>query len=278
MPERIAKIIARAGLCSRRQAEELIRAGRVTLDGATLESPAVSAGPEALIAVDGEPLPAAEPARLWRYHKPRGLLTAARDPHGRATIYDRLPAELPRVMPVGRLDLTSEGLLLLTTDGALKRRLELPATGWSRRYRVRVHGRVKPEMLAGLGEGITVGEVRYGPIQAALDRQQGANAWLTMTLAEGKNREIRRVCEHLGLTVNRLIRLAYGPFQLGQLKPGELTEVRPRVLAEQLGGAAPEVEAPKRSRAGWAKAKPKAAKPGARRGKGAKHANRRRPL
>ncbi|MEM7224420.1 MAG: pseudouridine synthase [Pseudomonadota bacterium] len=276
MPERIAKIIARAGLCSRRQAEELIRAGRVTLDGATLESPAVAVGPEARIAVDGELLPAAEPARLWRYHKPRGLLTTTRDPAGRQTIYDRLPAELPRVMPVGRLDLNSEGLLLLTTDGALKRRLELPATGWTRRYRVRVHGRVRPEMLAGLAEGIMVGEVRYGPIQAALDRQQGANAWLTMTLAEGKNREIRRVCEHLGLTVNRLIRLAYGPFQLGQLKPGELSEVRPKVLAEQLGAEPTDGTAPKQNRAKWAKAKPKATKPAAR--KGAKHANRRRPL
>ena len=235
MPERIAKIIAHAGVCSRRQAEELIRAGRVSLDGELLTSPAVTVEPDAKITIDGEALPAAGPPRLWRYHKPNGVITTASDPAGRTTIYDRLPDGLPRVMPVGRLDLTSEGLLLLTTDGALKRRLELPATGWTRRYRVRVHGRVEQSQLDQLAKGIQVGELRTGPIQARLDRQQGANAWLTLALAEGKNREVRRVCAHLGLEVNRLIRTSYGPFQLGHLKPGEVVEVSAKVMTDQLG-------------------------------------------
>ena len=214
--ERVAKVIARAGLCSRRDAERLIAAGRVAVDGQTLTSPAVTVGPENRVSVDGTPLPEAAPARLWRYHKPAGLLTTQRDPQGRPTVFDRLPPGLPRLMPVGRLDLSSEGLLLLTNDGALKRRLELPATGWSRRYRVRVYGRVEEAALAGLAAGVTVAGVTYGPIDARLDSRRGANAWLTLTLKEGKNREIRRVCEHLGLTVNRLIRVAYGPFQLGE--------------------------------------------------------------
>ncbi|MDX1576076.1 MAG: pseudouridine synthase, partial [Kiloniellales bacterium] len=218
--ERVAKVIARAGLCSRREAERLIAEGRVAVDGVILESPAVTVGPENRVTVNGQALPAPAPSRLFRYHKPSGLVTTARDPQGRPTVFGALPEGLPRLMPVGRLDLTSEGLLLLTNDGALKRRLELPATGWTRRYRVRVFGRVEPERLAALAKGVRVSGIDYGPIAARLDSQQGANAWLTMALTEGKNREIRRVCEHLGLTVNRLIRIAYGPFQLGKLKPG----------------------------------------------------------
>jgi 23S rRNA pseudouridine2605 synthase len=233
--ERIAKRIARAGLCSRREAEAWIEAGRVSVDGKRLTSPALVVGPAARILVDGKPLPAAEPARLFRYHKPRGLLTAARDPEGRPTIYDRLPQELPRLMPVGRLDLNSEGLLLLTNDGELKRRLELPATGWLRRYRARVRGMVDAARLSALAGGIRIEGVDYGPIRAALDRQQGENAWLSFSLAEGKNREVRRVCEHFGWPVSRLIRLAYGPFQLGHLPRGGVEEVPPKVLREQLG-------------------------------------------
>jgi 23S rRNA pseudouridine2605 synthase len=271
--ERIAKVIARAGVCSRRDAERLIAEGRVTLDGAVLDSPAVTVGPDSRIAVDGEALPAAAPARLWRYHKPDGVLTTARDPRGRPTIYDQLPDGLPRVMPVGRLDLNSEGLLLLTNDGALKRQLELPATGWTRRYRVRVYGRIAPERLASLAQGLQVDGMDYGPIRARLDSQSGANAWLTMTLSEGKNREIRRVCEHLGLRVNRLIRVAYGPFQLGQLAPGGLQEVTAKVLSEQVAGG------PRKARTGFAKAKPRPNKPGKQKAKaqGQGHAHRRRP-
>ncbi len=260
--ERIAKVIARAGLCSRREAERLIAQGRVTLDGAVLDSPAVSVGPEARIAVDGDALPAAAPTRLWRYHKPAGILTTARDPQGRPTLYDRLPGALPRVMPVGRLDLNSEGLLLLTNDGGLKRRLELPATGWARRYRVRVYGRVEDKALAALAKGVTVEGVGYGPITARLDSRSGANTWLTMALSEGKNREVRRVCEHLGLKVNRLIRIAYGPFQLGMLAPGDLEEVPAKVLAEQLGATPGKAAGGRKVGQGWAKAKPRKAKPG----------------
>ena len=199
-------------------------------------------GPASRIVVDGKPLPVAEPTRLFRYHKPRGLLTTAHDPEGRETIYDKLPRELPRLMPIGRLDLTSEGLLLLTNDGELKRRLELPVTGWLRRYRVRVNGRVEPARLAGLEKGVTIEGIDYGPIRATLDRQQGDNAWLTLSLAEGKNREIRRVCEFMGYPVNRLLRTAYGPFQLGHLERGEVEEVPPKVLRDQLGLAAPSRE------------------------------------
>jgi 23S rRNA pseudouridine2605 synthase len=260
--ERIAKVIARAGVCSRREAERMIADGRVAVDGKTLTSPAVTVGPDNHVAVDGHPLPAPEPPRLWRYHKPAGLLTTARDPQGRPTVFDRLPNDLPRVMPVGRLDLTSEGLLLLTNDGALKRRLELPATGWTRRYRVRVFGRVEEDRLASLAEGLRVGDVNYGPVLARLESQRGANAWLTMRLTEGKNREIRRICEHLGLQVNRLIRVAYGPFQLGKLPRGAIQEVPRSVLAEQLG------QKTAARKVGRAKAKPRPVKPGWRKGRG----------
>lgn len=235
--ERIAKRIARSGLCSRRDAERLITLGRVQVDGRLLSSPAVLVGPGQLVEVDGAPLPAHEPTRLVRFYKPVGVLTARRDPEGRSTIYDQLPPTLDHLIPVGRLDLNSEGLLLLTNDGGLKRHLELPSTGWARRYRVRVHGRVDPKALEALKEGIVVDGVRYGAIEAALDRQQGGNAWLTVRLREGKNREVRRVMEHLGCQVNRLIRTAYGPFQLGALKPGQSADVTAKVLKEQLGAA-----------------------------------------
>jgi 23S rRNA pseudouridine2605 synthase len=244
--ERVAKRIARSGLCSRRDADRLIAAGRVAVDGAVLTSPAVTVTSASLVTVDGEPLPSAEPPRLFRYHKPAGLLTAARDPEGRPTIYDRLPPGLPRLMPIGRLDLASEGLLLLTNDGGLKRRLELPSTGWVRRYRVRVHGEVDPAKLAALSNGITVDGFAYGPIEARLDKVQGSNAWLTVSLREGKNREIRRVLEHFGWPVSRLIRLSFGPFQLGRLRPGDVEEVSGKVLREQVGGEIAGVRARRR--------------------------------
>jgi 23S rRNA pseudouridine2605 synthase len=234
-PERIAKVIARAGLCSRRDAERWIAEGRVAVDGEVLKSPAVTVTAESDIRVDGKPLPQPERTRLWRYHKPVGLVTTHRDERGRSTVFGALPAGLPRLVSVGRLDLNSEGLLLLTNDGTLARRLELPATGWVRRYRVRVHGLVDPARLAALARGITVDAAAYGPIRAALDRQQGSNAWITLSLQEGKNREVRRVLDHLGYPVTRLIRLAYGPFQLGHLPRGAIEEVSGKVLQDQLG-------------------------------------------
>ncbi|MGE5268361.1 MAG: pseudouridine synthase [Thiohalocapsa sp.] len=236
-PERIAKVIARAGLCSRRDAERWIAEGRVSVDGAVLTSPAVTVTADSDIRVDGRKLPEPERARLWRYHKPVGLVTTHRDEKGRPTVFAAVPAGLPRLVSIGRLDLNSEGLLLLTNDGSLARRLELPATGWVRRYRVRVHGLVEPERLAALARGITVDGVAYGPIRAVLDRQQASNAWITLSLQEGKNREVRRVLEHLGYPVTRLIRLAYGPFQLGHLARGAIEEVTGKVLREQLGEA-----------------------------------------
>lgn len=239
--ERIAKRLARAGLCSRRDAERWIEDGRVSVDGRKLTSPALVVGTDALILVDGKPIPEAEQTRLWRYHKPAGLVTSHKDPEGRPTVFERLPDDLPRVISVGRLDLNSEGLLLLTNDGALARRMEMPSTGWIRRYRVRVHGAPTVEQLATLDKGVTIEGVGYGPIKALVDRQQGSNAWLTVSLKEGKNREIRRVMEYLGWSVTRLIRIAYGPFQLGLLEPGSVDEVSGRVLREQLGsrGEAP---------------------------------------
>ena len=233
--ERIAKRIARAGVCSRREAERRILAGRVSLNGQALRDPAVNVGPRDLVEVDGALLAAPEPARLWRYHKPAGLLTTDRDPEGRPTVFESLPPHLPRVVSVGRLDLASEGLLLLTNDGGLARELELPSRGWVRRYRARVRGRVDEARLARLAGGAEIDGWRYGPIAASLDEQRGGNAWLTVSLAEGRNREVRRVLEHLGHPVNRLIRLAYGPFQLGRLPRGAVAEVKRKALREQLG-------------------------------------------
>jgi 23S rRNA pseudouridine2605 synthase len=233
--ERIAKVIARAGLASRRDAERMIEAGRVTVNGQRITRAALNVTPSDKVAVDGRPLAAPEPARLWLYHKPRGRVTTSRDEQGRPTIYDDLPAEMPRVVTVGRLDLNSEGLLLLTNDGALKRRLELPATGWLRRYRVRVNGTPTEDTFAPLRAGLTVDGARFQPMSVTLDRQKSANAWATVSIREGKNREVRRAMEAVGLVVNRLIRLSYGPFQLGNLKPGAVEEIRPRVLRDQLG-------------------------------------------
>ncbi|WP_323767083.1 pseudouridine synthase [Antarctobacter sp.] len=233
--ERIAKVIARAGRASRREAERMIAEGRVTVNGKKIDSPALNVTDADQITVDDTPLAAPDAARLWLYHKPTGRVTTTRDEQGRPTIYDDLPDDLPRVMSVGRLDLNSEGLLLLTNDGAIKRKLELPSTGWLRKYRVRVNGRPTDETLAPLRKGIEVDGQRFQPMQVSLDRQQGANAWLTIGLREGKNREIRRAMTDIGLTVNRLIRTSYGPFQLGQLKPGEVEEVRRKILRDQLG-------------------------------------------
>lgn len=233
--ERIAKRIARAGLCSRRDAERWIEAGRVAVNGEVLSSPARNVGPDDAITVDGRPLPAHDPTRLWLFHKPRGLVTTTRDPQGRPTVFERLPETLPRVVTVGRLDINTEGLLLLTNDGGLARILELPSTGWLRRYRVRVHGSVDQSILDRLRDGIAVDGVYYGAIEATFERSVGSHGWLTVGLREGKNREIKRVLEHLGLTVNRLIRISYGPFQLGDLAAGAVREVRGRVLRDQLG-------------------------------------------
>jgi 23S rRNA pseudouridine2605 synthase len=232
---RIAKAMARAGLCSRREAERWIAQGRVSVNGRLLSTPAFEVGGKDKVTVDGKPLPVAEAARLWRYYKPKGLVTTHSDPQGRPTVFSALPPELPRVISVGRLDFNSEGLLLLSNSGTLARHLELPATGWLRRYRVRAHGRVAQEQLDALHDGVEIEGVRYGPIEATLDSVQGANAWLTIGLREGKNREVRRILSSLGLDVNRLIRISYGPFQLLDLKPGAVEPVKRRVLAEQLG-------------------------------------------
>jgi 23S rRNA pseudouridine2605 synthase len=233
--ERIAKVMARAGLCSRRDAEAWIAAGRVEVNGIRLRSPALDVGPGDRIVVDGRPLAARERTRLFLFHKPRGLVTTERDPQQRPTIFSALPKELPRVVTIGRLDINTEGLLLLTNDGGLARVLELPATGWIRRYRVRAKGTTDQAKLDALSEGITLDGIDYAGIAATLDRVQGANVWLTMVLREGRNREVKRVLEHLGLAVNRLIRISYGPFQLGELAEGAVEEVKTRVLRDQLG-------------------------------------------
>jgi 23S rRNA pseudouridine2605 synthase len=228
--ERIAKVLARAGIASRREAERLISEGRITVNGETLTTPAFLVTGSEDIRFDGERVGAPEGPRLWRYHKPVGLVSTHKAPQERPTVFDNLPKELPRVLSVGRLDLTTEGLLLLTNHGGLSRRLELPTTGWKRRYRVRAYGRVSQTALDGLSEGVTVEGVAYGPVLAKLDRQQGGNSWITLSITEGKNREVRQIMRHLGLTVNRLIRTAYGPFQLGALKEGEVEEVTGKVL------------------------------------------------
>ena len=230
-PERIAKLLARAGVASRREVERMIEDGRVALDGKPLETPAMTLSSLAGITVDGKPVAAPEPTRLFLFHKPAGVLTAERDPRGRPTIYDRMPAGLPRLVPVGRLDLNTEGLLLMTTDGAFKRQLELPATGVERAYRARAYGPVTQAQLESLIHGVEVEGVRYGPIDANIERRTGANVWIEMILTEGKNREVRRVLEYLGLTTSRLIRTRYGPFVLGDLEPGQVGEVRAADLA-----------------------------------------------
>jgi 23S rRNA pseudouridine2605 synthase len=233
--ERIARVIARAGLASRREAETWVAAGRVAVNGEVIRSPARDVDARDRITVDGEPLPAKERTRLFLYNKPRGLMTTHADPRGRPTIFARLPKHLPRLISVGRLDFNTEGLLLLTNDGALARVLELPATGWLRRYRVRAHGSVTQQQLDALRGGINVEGMRYGSIDATLDRAQGSNLWLTFAIREGKNREVRNVLGALGLAVTRLIRVSFGPFQLGELAEGDVEEVRTRVLREQLG-------------------------------------------
>ncbi|GGP00599.1 23S rRNA pseudouridine2605 synthase [Stakelama pacifica] len=224
--QRIAKLLARAGIASRREIERMIAEGRVALDGKILDTPATLLKSLHGVTVDGQPVQAAAPARLFVYHKPSGLLVTERDPKGRPTIYDKLPKDLPRVMPVGRLDLNTEGLLLLTTDGELKRQLELPSTGVERVYRARAYGQVTQAQLEELIEGVEIDGVRYGQIDANLERRTGANVWIEVRLTEGKNREVRRVLEHLGLKVSRLIRLAYGPFVLGDMPVGEVGEIR----------------------------------------------------
>jgi 23S rRNA pseudouridine2605 synthase len=253
--ERVAKALARAGVASRREVERLIEAGRVALNGEVLTTPAVKVEPGDVLTVDGEVVNEPEPARLFRYHKPVGLVTTHKDPQGRPTVFDALPGGLPRLISVGRLDLNTEGLLLLTNDGGLARELELPQTALVRRYRARAHGRITQERLDKLKHGVTVEGVRYGAIEASLDKAKegahGANVWITLTLSEGKNREVRRVLESLGLKVNRLIRLAYGPFALGTLGVGEVEEVGPRVIREQLGAHIAPENLPKGNRAQW---------------------------
>ncbi|KAA5804083.1 rRNA pseudouridine synthase [Alkalicaulis satelles] len=233
--ERIAKALAHAGVASRREAERLITEGRVAVNGKVLDTPAFKVTADDLITVDGKLVGPRPPTRLWRYHKPAGLVTTHADPQGRETVFSKLPPELGRVISVGRLDLNSEGLMLLTNDGELARVLELPATAWTRRYRVRAFGDADEAALAKLAGGVTVEGVAYGPVDVAVDRRTGANVWLTVGIKEGKNREVRKVLAHVGLNVNRLLRTAYGPFQLGALAPGAVEEVRLSVLREQMG-------------------------------------------
>ncbi len=244
--ERIAKRLARAGVASRRGAEAMIADGRVAVNGRVIDSPALNVSPADAITLDGKPVGAPETARLWRYYKPIGLVTSEADEKGRDTVFAHLPPEMPRVVSVGRLDLNSEGLLLLTNDGALKRRLELPSTGWVRKYRVRAKGAPEDAALEPLRRGITVEGERFAPMSVTIDRQQGANVWLTVGLREGRNREVRRALDTVGLSVNRLIRISFGPFQLGDLEPGAVEEVRAKVLRDQLGigaGTRPEPQA-----------------------------------
>jgi len=233
--DRIAKVLARAGVASRRDAEKMILAGRIAVNGKIIDRAALNITAADKVTVDGKPMTPPEPPRLWLYHKPLGLVTTTRDEQGRPTIYDKLPPELPRVMTVGRLDLNSEGLLLLTNDGGVKRQMELPSTGWLRKYRVRVNGRPTDAQLEPIRTGLTVDSEHFQPMSVTIDRQQGANAWLTVSLREGKNREIRRALQDIGLSVNRLIRISYGPFQLNTLKAGAVEEIRRKVLRDQLG-------------------------------------------
>lgn len=277
--QRIAKLLARAGIASRRDVERMIADGRIALDGKVLDTPATLLTTLRGVTVDGKPVAAPAPARLFRYHKPAGLLTTERDPKGRPTIYDRLPDGLPRVMPVGRLDLSTEGLLLLTTDGELKRELELPATGVERSYRARAYGNVTQAQLEALMLGVEIEGVRYGPINANIERRTGANVWIELTLTEGKNREVRRVLEHLGLEVNRLIRTRYGPFWLGDMPPGDVDEIRQHdlvvfrnTLGKGGGKAASNLQFAVRSRAVEPAPKPQPAAPGGKEPEGRRRA------
>ncbi len=233
--ERIAKIIARSGICSRRDAEKLILEGKVSVDGVVIESPALNVGDDNVIAVNGKIIDKKEQTKLWRYNKPKGLITSHKDPKGRPTVFEKLPKYLPRVISVGRLDFNTEGLLLLTNDGELSRKMELPSNAWVRRYRVRVHGKIDEKKLASLKNGITVEGIRYGEIIATIEKTQGTNTWLNVAITEGKNREIRKVMKALDLEVTRLIRISYGPFQLGSRASGEVSEITTKVLKEQLG-------------------------------------------
>ncbi len=233
--ERIAKVIARSGFCSRREAEVLIAEKRVSVNGTIIDSAALDVTTSDTVLIDGKPISAREPPRLWRYYKPKGRVTTHKDPEGRPTVFESLPDSLPRLISVGRLDFNTEGLLLLTNDGDLARHLELPSTGWTRRYRVRAHGQVTQDQLDGLSSGLTIGKMNYGPIDAALEREQGCNVWISLAIREGKNREVRRIMEHLGLMVNKLIRVSFGPFMLGELEPGQIEEVKTAVLKDQLG-------------------------------------------
>lgn len=235
MAERLAKFMARSGVCSRREAEKLIEQKRVTINGEIVQTPATLVEGNENILLDGEKLPQTEGTRVWLYHKPVGLLTTHKDEKNRATVFDNLPAGIPRVISVGRLDLNSEGLLLLTNNGELSRKLELPQNGWKRRYKVRVHGFLNKNKLAGLEKGVIIDGVNYGAVKIEIESQNGTNSWLSVTLSEGKNREIRKLMNSIGLEVARLIRLSYGPFQLGSLKKGEVREVPQKVLREQLG-------------------------------------------
>jgi 23S rRNA pseudouridine2605 synthase len=233
--ERIAKRLARAGVASRREAERMIEAGRVTVNGQKLKTPAFKVSAKDDIRVDGKQIEAPEKTKLWRYHKPSGLVTTHNDPEGRETVFQKLPKDIGRVISIGRLDLTSEGLLLLTNDGALSRALELPSTAWTRRYRTRAFGTIDEAAIQRLKSGITVDGVKYGPIEVEVERATGSNVWLLVTLREGKNREVRKALDAVGLVVNRLIRVAYGPFQLGHLSPGEIKPVNERILQDQCG-------------------------------------------
>ena len=274
--QRIAKRIARAGVCSRRDAERLINAGRVVVNGVVLTTPALNVGPADNVTIDGTPLPAAQPVRLWRHHKRKGRITASKDPQGRPTVFDDLPPDMPRTITIGRLDFNTEGLLLLTNDGALARTLELPATGWVRRYRVRVHGPVDEAALAALAKGKILDGIRYGPVDAQLERKTGSNAWLRVGLAEGKNRELRKLLGHLGLEVTRLIRVSFGPFQLGRLATGDCSEVPAKSLAEQLGGLLPRSSSLPTATAARARARERAPQPAGRAKPRARHAHHRR--